>query len=224
MSGVTVRLDEATPLLERVKSEAAARGLALVAARAVGGLVKEHLYGLDVQRHRYGNHFYRQAGDSVTTGAAPQGAVVSITQTGFRQRLFGGVITAKNVRYLTIPVAPEAHGHRAREFNDLDFAMAYDAELDCLRPALVRRASTLIKHRRVKTKGVVTFKASAIATLMPQVMYWLVRSVEQQPDSTVLPHGEQMSAVAVRTIEGRLARLALRSARSGGYQIDGGDN
>ena len=36
MSGVTIRLDEATPLFERVRSAAVAKGLALVAARAVG--------------------------------------------------------------------------------------------------------------------------------------------------------------------------------------------
>src|SRR5437868_1753608 len=123
MSGVGIVLDEVTPLLERVKTAAAAQGLALVAARAVGGLVKEHLYGLDGQRHRFGNHYYRQAGDSVTTGIVPQGAVVSINQIGFRQRLLGGRIAAKAGKYLTIPAAPEAYGHRAREFNDLDFAI-----------------------------------------------------------------------------------------------------
>ncbi|MDE2105147.1 MAG: hypothetical protein KGL39_48415 [Patescibacteria group bacterium] len=220
MSGVTIRLDEATPLFERVRSAATAKGLALVAARAVGGLVKEHLYGLDNQRHRFGSHFYRQAGDSVTTGYAPQGAFVAITQTGFRQRLNGGTITPKNGVYLTIPAAPEAYGHRAREFPDLDFAYVHDPDTDSLRPALVRRAQTKIRHRRVKGEGgATTFKASAIATLMPEVMYWLVRSVEQQPDPTVLPYAEQMTARGVAAINTRLQRLSNRAA-----QDIGGDN
>jgi hypothetical protein len=225
MSGVTIRLDEATPLLERVKSVAAAKGLALVGARAVGSLVKEHLYGLDSQRHRYGNHYYMQAGDSVASAIVPQGAVVTITQIGFRQRLFGGTITAKNVTYLTIPVAPEAFGHRAREFPDLDFAIVHDPDTDTMRPALVRRAQTKIRHRRVKGEGgAVNFKATAVATLMPEIMYWLVRSVDQQPDPTVLPYGEQMAQVATDAIQTRLNRLGTRQAQSGGYQNDGGDN
>ncbi len=218
MSGVAILLDEATPLLERVKTAAAAQGLALVAARAVGGLVKEHLYGLDGQRHQFGNHYYRQAADSVTTGVVPQGAVVSVGQIGFRQRLFGGRITAKNAKYLTIPAAPEAYGHRAREFNDLDFAIVENPETGSLQPALVRRAQTKIRHRRVKTKGGITFKASAVATLMPEVMYWLVRSVDQEADPSVLPYGEQMTARAIAAMETRLTRLAVRQAQSGGYQ------
>lgn len=218
-TATTILLDEATPLLERVQSATQARGLALVAARAVGGLVKEHLYGLDAQRHRFGNHFYRQAGDSVTTSADSRGAVVSISQLGFRQRFFGGTIRAKNVRYLTIPAAPEAYGHRAREFNDLDFAIVENPETGALQPALVRRAQTKIKHRRVKTKdGGVTFKASSVATLLPEVMYWLTPKVEQDADPTVLPYNEQMSARAADAVKTRLARLAIREAQAGGYQ------
>lgn len=218
MSGVAFVIDEVTPLLERVKTAAAAQGLALVAARAVGGLVKEHLYGLDVERHQFGRHFYRQAGDSVTTGVVPQGAVVSVTQTGFRQRLFGGTIRAKNSRYLTIPAAPEAHGKRAREFNDLDFAVVENPETGALQPALVRRAQTLIKYRRVKGAAGVTLQAKPVATLMPEVMYWLTPSVTQEADPSVLPYGEQMSVRATDAIKNRFARLALREARQDGYE------
>lgn len=210
----TILLDEVTPLLERVKTEAQARGLALVAARAVGGLVKDHLYGLDQQRHRYGSHFYRQAADSVTTGAAPEGAVVSITQLGFRQRLFGGTIRPKNVRYLTLPAHPDAFGKRAREFNDLDFAYRVNPATGALQPCLIRRAQTSIRYRRTKGKdGVVRLKVAAVTSLQAEVMFWLVKSVSQPADPSVLPHGEQMSARAVGAIKTALLRPALREAR-----------
>ena len=216
MSGVTLITDEITPLLARVQTEAQAKGLALVGARAVGSLVKEHLYGLDGQRHQFGNHFYRQAGDSVTAGIVPQGAAVSITQTGFRQRLFGGTIRAKHAKFLTIPAAPEAVGHRAREFNDLDFAYAVNPATGSLQPALVRRPQTTIKHRRVKGAGGVTFKASAVATIAPLVMYWLTPSVTQEADPSVLPYGEQMAGRAVAAIKTRLLRLSDRPAPQSG--------
>lgn len=209
-------LDEVTPLLERVKTFAQAQGIALVAARAVGGLVKDHLYGLDAQRHRYGDHFYRQAGDSVTALADQRGAIVSVTQLGFRLRFFGtsglpgGALRPKNGTYLTIPAAPEAYGHRAREFNDLDFAIVENPDTGSLQPALVRRAQTVIKHRRVKTKEGVTFKATAVMSLLPAVMYWLTRSVTQAADPTVLPYSELMQARALEAARARLLRLATR--------------
>lgn len=219
MSGVTILMDEATPLLERVRTAAAAQGLALVGARAVAGLVKDHLYGLDAERHKYGRHYYRQAGDSVTAGAVPQGAAVSITQIGFRQRLFGGTIRAKNVRLLTIPAHPDAYGMRAREFNDLDFSFEVNPKTGALQPCLVRRAQTTLKYSRRRQKdGTVKISVKPVAELKPEVMYWLTPSVYQRPDPTVLPYNEQMSNRAVGVIRDRMTRLALRNARGSGYQ------
>jgi len=214
VSGLSITLDEATPLLEQVKTEAAAKGLALVAARAVGVLVKGHLYGLDAQRHEYGNHYYRQAGDSLTTGLVPRGAVLSVTQTGFRQRLYGGTIRAKNVRNLTIPACPEAVGHRAGEFNDLDFGFALNPKTDALQPALIRRAQTTIRISRHKQKdGTVKFTARPVADLHPQVMFWLTPSITQRADPSVLPHDEQMAQVASDAVKKRMIRLALRNTQ-----------
>ena len=213
MSTVTIVLDEATPLLRNVESEAEARGLALVGARAVGILVKDHLYGLDAQRHRYGNHFYRQAGDSVSTGAVPQGAAVSITQQGFRQRLQGGTIRARNARNLTLPEAPEAHGKRAGEFNDLDFTFAHNPKTDALQPALVRRPSTAIRYRKHTRDGVTTYKAQPVASLLSVVMFWLTPSVEQKPDPSVLPPAtgpKSMGEAATTAIQRRFMRLRSR--------------
>lgn len=208
MPGVTITLDEATPLLERVKTAAQARGLALVAARAVGSLVKEHLYGLDAKRHRFGRHFYRQAADSVTAGAAPEGAAVSITQQGFRQRLFGGAIYPGNgKKFLTIPAVPEAFGTRAGEWTGLKVSRAYDPRTGALRWALVRVLSASVSGRAKKGK---LNRAIAKNLGIGDVVFWLVRDVGQRADPTVLPTAADMSARGVKAIEDRFLRLALR--------------
>jgi len=86
-------------------------------------LIKQHLYDRDKTPNKLGGkrtHFYRQAGDSVTNyKLTASGAVVTVTKEGLRQRYKGGVITPKNAAYLTIPIHPDAHGKRAREFDDL---------------------------------------------------------------------------------------------------------
>lgn len=212
MSGVTILLDEVTPLLERCRTAAQAQGLALVGARAVGILVKDHLYGLDSQRHQYGRHYYRQAGDSVTAGAVPQGAAVGITQIGIRQRLLGGTIVPVNAGALTIPASPEAVGHRAAEFaGQLQKKKIFDPHLGCLRWALVRRASTAIAFRRRKQEDGTTktfVRPSEFRDEAP--MFWLSKHVYQKPDPTVLPYEEQMTLRAVDAINARFVHLAQR--------------
>lgn len=210
-SGISVALDEITPLLQRVQSAAAAEGLGLVAGRAVAGIVKEHLYGLDRQRHRGGRHFYRQAGDSVTVGRVPGGARVSVTQLGFRQRYYGGTIRPRFAKMLAIPAAPEAQGMSPREFPDLEVRRVEDPKTGALRLALVRRASTQIRYSRRRGKdGGVTLSVRPVAMLNGEVMFWLVHKVVQRADPSVLPYDEQLSAAAVGAVKLRLLRLAQR--------------
>jgi hypothetical protein len=214
MSGVTILLDEVSPLLERVKTAAAARGLAVTGARGVGSLVRDHLYGLERQRHQYGKHYYRKAGDSVSARAVPQGAAVSITQLGLRQRLFGGPIVPVNAGALTIPACPEAVGHRAADFpHQLQRKRVLDPKTGSLRWALVRRASTAIRFRhRRRADGTVKYAITPSGFRDEKIMFWLVRRVYQKPDPTVLPSAEQMTACAVDAIKERLARLAQRQS------------
>ena len=210
MPGVTIILDEVTPLLERVRTAAQVRGLALVGARAVASLVKTHLYGLDAQRHRFGRHFYRQAGDSVTSDTTPQGGVVSITQTGFRQRLFGGtIVPGPDKQFLTIPAVPEAVGTRAGEWSGLKFAYAFDPKIGALRPALVRATPAAVKSSAPAGK---LNRAIRQNIEIGDVVFWLVRKVEQEADPTVLPESEQMATTAVGAIKTRIERLQSRSA------------
>ncbi len=150
--GVVISRDDASPLLQRVKDAATAAGLSLVMARAIGIQVKDHLIALNAERHRYGRNYYAQAARSVTARAAGGFALVSITQIGIRQRLYGGEITPKNgKRFLTIPADPAAYGMRAGEMQDLKVARVMNPD-GRLQWALVRRASSAISFVRRKRK------------------------------------------------------------------------
>jgi len=92
--GITITQDDATPLLERLGTAALPSGISLVMARAVGIQVKDHLVALNAERHRFGRNYYAQAARSVTAIGAGGFAIVTVTQIGFRQRLYGGQITA----------------------------------------------------------------------------------------------------------------------------------
>jgi hypothetical protein len=215
MSGpLGIVLDEVNPLLSRLKSAAQAQGLVLVGARAASSLVKKHLFELNQQRHRYGRNYYAQAARSVNVANTSHGAAINITQIGIRQRLFGGTITPKTRKYLTIPADPEAYGKRASEFFDLDFAMAMDPN-GRIRPALVRRASTVVQFsKRKKKDGSIKTGFRATALRGGEVMFWLVRRVTQAPDPTVLPYNEHMTAVAVEAIKSSVVRQATRSGKA----------
>lgn len=212
MSGVTIVLDSAGPLLERISNAAQRAGLALVGARAVAILTKDHLVQLDQERHRFGRHYYLQAARSVASVATQAGlALVSVSQTGIRQRLFGGEIRPKSPRkYLTLPAQPEAHAKRAGEFADLDFAFAMD-ENGSLRPALVQRASTAVTiARRKKKDGTVSFTVKPGELRGGKVMFWLARRVLQRADPSVLPPEPLVRATAVEAIRRRVLRLETR--------------
>jgi hypothetical protein len=212
MSGITVTLnDEITPLLERVRTAAQAQGLALLGARAVGNVIRAHLVQLNAERHHYGRNYYAQAAQSVTTAALGTGAAVSITQVGIRQRYYGGPIDPKNSTYLTIPACPEAMAHRASEFSDLRFTYAPDDQGN-MRPALVRNYSQIVSiGRRKKADGSVQFHVLPGSLMGGEVMFWLVKHVDQAPDSTVLPEPAAMSDAASKAIGNRLQRMSDRA-------------
>ncbi len=218
MAGATIVLDEVTPLLARVKSAAQARGLALVGAREVASRVKQHLLYLNDTRHRAGgSNFYAKAARSVSSAVVPQGAAVTISQTGFRQRLFGGRIVAgqngSGRRFLTIPDpdAPEAFTTRAPEMNDLHVQKRVNPRTQHLQFCLVRNLSTPVSFKRRKDKnGVTSTKIVAGSQQGGQVIFWLVRSVTQQADPSVLPPNDSMIANAKTAIVTELQRLAWK--------------
>ncbi len=218
MSGVTFVIDQATPLLERVRSAAAAKSLAMVGGRAVGTLLRDHLVALNSDRHRYGRNYYARAARSVTVQLVPTGVAVSVTQIGFRQRLLGGRITAgangSGKQFLTIPAdgVPDAYSETAAEHHDLQIAKRVNPKNGRLMWCLVRNLSTPISIRRRKQKdGTIKTKIDAGAVQGGEVVFWLVHSVNQKPDPSVMPTDAAISSTAMEAITAELTNIGGRN-------------
>jgi len=165
---------------------AAADGLHKYLAAYIGNLDNDHNNPFGVA---YKTHFYRHAAEGITEEIYEDGADVIINQTGFRQRLLGGTITAKNSKYLTIPAVAEAYGHAAPEF-DLRF-ISFKSGAKAL------AAHTQQDHR---------------------VWYWLVKSVTQEGDPTVMPSNDAMTQVAKNSMLAYLKGVTLSQQTNSIYQ------
>ena len=69
--------------------------------------------------HSHGGKFWPSIANlTKVTSANDSGAVVQCLHFAGAQKEYGGTITAKNAKFLTIPIAPEAKGKRAGEFEN----------------------------------------------------------------------------------------------------------
>ena len=180
MSGlaITVNISDAvTPLLRRAQAELGPGRVSAALAGDFEKLTKRHLVALGAARHHgYADrNFYAEASAATAATSNALGVTVTIRHEGIAQRYFGGTITAKPGSALTIPADPEAYGHRAREFNNLRLVIFGNTG----RAALVTARATNI---RIGKRGV-----KAVSSTIERVMYWIVKSVNQRPDPTVLP-------------------------------------
>lgn len=105
-------------------------------------------------------HYWREVADSVSVGEPGADSIkVNIGHPTISQKVYGGQITAKRVKALTIPMHPEAHGRMA-------------SEIDGLFP-----------YKDDQGKGYLARAAGGGI----EVMYALRKSVNQDPDPTALP-------------------------------------
>lgn len=213
---VGITIDTASPLLSRVRTAAAAAGLALVGARAGGNLVREHLIALNAERHGKGRNFYLQAARSVNTAITPAGAMINIPHRGMRQRFQGGTIKPKpGGNFIAFPdedAPAQAFQLMPREWpdHDLDRQLRMNPKTGHMQWALVRRASTAIRlQRRKKKDGTIktSWKVSEIRQ-GGQVMYWLAGAVTQRADPTVLPTPLDLAATIISRMNQRIDRAA----------------
>lgn len=208
-TGIIIESPDLAKFQEEVVQQFGPVGLR-TALEAMGGAVRddliEHFTALeqDTLHHRSSERllaartgFYAEAARSVQAPRLEGNDAVSIAinKEGLAQRYFGGVISAKKGRYLTIPAIAQAYGKRAGAFHNLRFVY--------FRPdlaALVERLSTLVKRDR---KGI--FRP--IASTLGAVFFWLKPSVTQQPDPSVLPTDDEMARRAIEA--GNEALLAM---------------
>jgi len=169
---IQILKDEATPAVQRLARTLASPEIRDVIGRAGRNVVKAHLEKLDRSRHRahVAHHFYGRAARATSYRVTGQGAVVAIAQEGIAQRYYGGTIRPRRRRMLAIPARPEAEGKTPREFPDL-FPVRKKTGFGGrqARGFLARR-----EGRRIR------------------IMFWLRRSVTQQPDPRVLPTDDEL--------------------------------
>ncbi len=193
--------DRASPHIAALDADLSSPAVKHSAGQAVMRLILDHLATTDAERpNALGGrrtHFYARAGKSTSYSVHDEGATVSISQVGFAQRFFGGEIKPVNSKYLTIPARAEAHGRRAGEFDTLSVLFGKNGPY-----ALAEREYSTFSVRKSKAhpEGRITGKQSPGGL----VFFWLVKSVTQDPDPSVLPDESVILDTALSAINNYL--------------------
>jgi hypothetical protein len=195
MSGAyTITITPKGEAAERFKKFGNSPGLSRVVGEAAEGVVKGHFFKLDGERaNKLGgkrSHFYWQAAKGTTHQALPDGAVVKVSKLGIRQRWKGGTIRAINVKYLTIPARSESYNVRARQFPKTLRFIKFKSGAAAL--VIDERTSAGQQKKQFLAGKKVTRRNKSLKTA-GQVVYWLVPSVYQRPDPSVLPPPSEMT-------------------------------
>lgn len=205
--GISIDAREtARPAIMRVKGVLQPARLNPVIGRAGVNVYRAYLFNQNRTRpNKLGGkrtNFYATAARGTGFDIDADGVTISIRSVGIRQRFFGGVIKPKTAKFLTIPVAPEAHGKRAREF---DLEVVYGAGG---RPVALATKSTSAPTKN--SKGQEGNKTTARRGV---IMFRLVESITQAPDPTVLPPIDQVAGAIVSAVTSTIER-AIRGAAS----------
>jgi hypothetical protein len=202
--------DQATKVVAEVRDALSRDDVKRVMGRAIVQALKAHFNRLDVERaNSLGGgrtHFYRRASSGVQQPEMlSDGLKVSINKTGIAQRYFGGTITAgqsgSGKKFLTIPARAEAYGKRAGEFHNLRVLFGAGGKP----VALVERDAAAVQRTR---KGI--FKERG--EVGGGIFFWLVKSVFQKPDPSVLPTADEMVTPALNAATAYMQRLWARQA------------
>lgn len=152
---------------------------------------------------------YADMARSLSHERTTTGVTLTIHHRAAAQRYFGGTIEpGPGKSYLTIPAIAEAYGVRAGDApTALDVMLRYDSNLGRVRPvALVDRPRTDVRmgrRRRDGSRGVRRGRQHEGG----RVWYWLVESVTQDPDPTVLPSMHELAGVVTDAITGWMESL-----------------
>ena len=201
-------LDQAKDAVRSLSEKLSSMRLKNTIGGSARNKVAEHLTVMDAERsNKMGaprSHFFADAARSTQYSIEADGVYVGIFKRGMRQRYEGGTIRPNNGKYLTLPACSEAYGKRARVFDDLEVLFGRRGPY-----ALAQRAGTsisFVKDQRKGRKGKQRVKRGADRG---GIFYWLVKSVTQHPDPTVLPTEEDLKAhigqdlQKLLTVEGR---------------------
>lgn len=149
---------------------------------------------------RGGADFWNQIRSATAyEGADETGARVVVSDVRLNQKVFGGKITPKEGKFLTIPAIAEAKGKPARSFDFLIVRRFHSGAL-----ALVEADRTNITYGKTKKDGTRTRKAER--GQRGRVWYWLARSVTQKKDPDALPSEQKMAGALAQEADDFMAR------------------
>lgn len=208
-----LRDDRAITDMQRLAARVESQDLDAVIGEAVVDTLRMRFAALDSERpNQLGGdrtHFYGDCADMTSWTYLPDGVLVSVTKEGIRTRIMGtgylpgGAILPVNAEKLAIPAIAEAYGHAPAEFEDLVplyrrrdgkaevFALAQDAE-EADRPRRFRkRDETIIDWNEQENR----------------IFFWLVDSVVQEPDDTILPGEDEVRARAYHDLDDYFAAI-----------------
>ena len=189
---VTINIqDRATPriqgLIEKLGDRTEAhRALGEVAAT----VIQKHFGELDAERDRY-SRFYEEAAKGTLLGEVDSsGAKVEIHKLGVAQRYFGGPIDPKNVSYLTIPAADESYGKTVETVSqEVELGVRFGTG------GIPRALVEMVQETSEKTGR--SYKSPRPGG---KVLFWLVKHVDQDADSTVLPEPDEIKTATIEVL------------------------
>jgi hypothetical protein len=161
-------------------------------------------------------NFWTNVGRSVTQPIADGSNKIHIdvTHIAFAQKYFGGEITPKKKKWLTIPATALAYGKPAISFK-LAFILLRPDLAMLVRTDAMSKTRTFKSQRRTAGGGVETF-TQKIKLPQGAVMYWLVKRVMQRATPGCFPPQTEMEQTALTAYEGYLSMLLARAGQQGG--------
>lgn len=173
-------------IVQRVQNRGALHKVMGVAgARAV----KDHFAkNADWQKNKFGRpaQFWKRMYRATRSEASQIYAAV-IMPSEVAQRFYGGPIKPTGGKtYLTIPAHASAYRRSAQSFENLALVIFPNPK--------GKAEGMLVRRRRVKRKSV------------QEVMYWLVRGVNQAGDARVMPTDKELGDAIIPEVESYLLR------------------
>jgi hypothetical protein len=189
--------DYASDALAELKGVLSEGEINEVVGEAEAGLFRRHFVANGTnKKHWPTTYFWPRAARSVSWTAIAGGVQINVDQIGVRQRYEGGAIypTGDHV-HLSIPGRAEAYGHVPGDFTNLRLAFHHvGGRAQAF--ALVEADGAQAKSSRGQGKS-----KNSQDQLGGGVYFWLVNSVYQEPDPTVIPDNREIAATAKDALE-----------------------
>ena len=171
--------DRVTPSLagfsSRLRAEAPTR-----VGDAVVKLFQNHFLSLPPNKEGWpSTGFWAEAAQACSYDVLDGGVEINVNKVGVAQRRWGGPIVPVNAKWLTVPARADAYGRRASDFADLRFEF------------FKWNVAALVKDSPVSPRD---------GEERNDVVFWLYRAVNQDPDPTVMPSDQSIEATVANTI------------------------